>query len=53
MHAQSVAAALAANRRRLSLVDCVSFTVCRRLNIDRVSAFDPHFDEQGFLPPLA
>lgn len=51
MHAQGVAAVLAASRRRLSLVDCVSFTLCRLLNVERVFAFDPHFDEQGFLPP--
>jgi predicted nucleic acid-binding protein len=52
-HEMGVAAVLTANRRRLSLVDCVSFTVCRRLNIARVFAFDPHFAEQGFLPPYA
>lgn len=51
LHAQGVSAVLTANRRRLSLVDCVSFVVCRRLSIDRVFAFDPHFSEQGFLPP--
>ncbi len=50
LHATGIAAVLAANRRRLSLVDCVSFSVCRRLSIEHVFAFDPHFDEQGFLP---
>jgi len=39
---------LIAARRRLSLVDCVSFEVMRRLRIDRVFCFDPHFAEQGF-----
>lgn len=51
LHNTGMAALLAADRRHLSLVDCVSFSVCRRLNIERVFAFDEHFTEQGFLPP--
>ena len=51
LHEMGIAAVLAANRRRLSLGDCISFAVCRQLHIARVFAFDPHFDEQGFLPP--
>ena len=47
-HRTGVAAVFAASRRRLSLVDCVSFEVMRRLGITRVFCFDPHFDEQGF-----
>lgn len=47
-HRAGVAAVLAASRRRLSLVDCVSFEVMRRLGIHRVFCFDPHFKEQGF-----
>jgi uncharacterized protein len=39
---------LAAARRNLSLVDCVSFELMRRLGIRRVFCFDPHFAEQGF-----
>jgi len=52
-HRAGVAAVLAASRRRLSLVDCVSFEVMRRLGIPRVFCFDPHFEEQGFecIPP--
>jgi uncharacterized protein len=41
-------ALLAAGRRRLSLVDCVSFTVMRRLGIRDYLGLDPHFEEQGF-----
>ena len=48
IHLASVTALLTANRRQLSLVDCVSFEVCRRLNIHNVFAFDQHFEEQGF-----
>jgi predicted nucleic acid-binding protein len=48
VHASAVAALLAANRRQLSLVDCVSFVTMRRLSVTRAFAFDPHFAEQGF-----
>lgn len=48
IHDAAVAAVLAANRRQLSLVDCVSFEVMRRLGIRPVFAFDPHFAEYGF-----
>lgn len=48
LYQTSVAAVLAANRRRLSLVDCVSFAVCWQRNIQQVFAFDHHFTEQGF-----
>ncbi len=41
-------ALLAANRRQLSLVDCVSFVVCRQRQLEQVFAFDTHFSEQGF-----
>lgn len=44
----SVSALLAAGRRRLSLVDCVSFAVMRRLRIRDYLGLDPHFEEQGF-----
>ena len=52
-HRAGVAAVLAASRRRLSLVDCVSFEVMRRLGVHRVFCFDSHFEEQGFecIPP--
>lgn len=46
----SLAALLIANRRHLSLVDCTSFQVLRRLGLRSVLAFDHHFEEQGFEP---
>jgi predicted nucleic acid-binding protein len=48
MHRAGVSALLAASRRNLSLVDCVSFEVMRTLGIRTVFTFDPHFREQGF-----
>ncbi len=47
-HDAGVGAVLAASRRQLSLVDCVSFEVMRRLGLNRAFCFDSHFDEQGF-----
>ncbi len=47
-HRSAVSALLAASRRKLSLVDCVSFEIMRALGIKTVFAFDPHFSEQGF-----
>lgn len=49
-----VAAVLTAGRKRLSLVDCVSFTVMRELGVRRALTLDGHFAEQGFevRPPL-
>jgi predicted nucleic acid-binding protein len=48
-HQAGVSALLAADRRGLSLVDCVSFEVMRNLGIREVFGFDPHFKEQGFV----
>ena len=48
IHKSGVSALLAASRRRLSLVDCVSFETMRTLGIKTVFAFDLHFAEQGF-----
>jgi predicted nucleic acid-binding protein len=47
-HKSGVSALLAASKRRLSLVDCISFEVMRNLAIKTIFAFDPHFAEQGF-----
>jgi uncharacterized protein len=47
-HKSGISALLAATRRKLSLVDCVSFEIMRILGIKTVFAFDPHFAEQGF-----
>ena len=48
IHRAGVSALLAASKRKLSLVDCVSFETMRSLGAKRVFAFDPHFTEQGF-----
>ena len=36
------------NKRRLSLVDAVSFVTMRRRHVDEAFAFDPHDEEEGF-----
>ena len=48
MHNIGMSFMLTANRRQLSLVDCVSFATMRELGIEHYFAFDQHFDEQGF-----
>lgn len=48
LHAQGVAFLLATKRRKVSLVDCMSFVVMRHFGIDAAFAFDQHFAEQGF-----
>jgi len=48
LHERGIGGALAARRRDLSLVDCVSFEVMRHRGIRKVFAFDKHFEEQGF-----
>jgi len=48
LHQVGIASVLAAARRRLSLVDCVSFEIMRRLGIKTAFVFDHHFEEQGF-----
>jgi predicted nucleic acid-binding protein len=48
LHRAGVSAVLTANRRDLSLVDCVSFAVMRQLGLSQAFAFDAHFGEQGF-----
>ena len=46
--AEAAAALLVADRRQLSLVDCVSFVLMRKLGITRALAWDNHFEGQGF-----
>ena len=48
LHRAAMTALLTAQRRELSLVDCVSFEVMRRLGVDRAFAFDRHFRQQKF-----
>ena len=48
IHKAAVSGLLAATRRKLSLVDCTSFEVMRRLGVRKTFVFDPHFKEQGF-----
>jgi len=48
VHRLGIAALLAAERRNLSLVDCVSFEVMRDSGIKSAFAFDDHFRKYGF-----
>lgn len=45
LHRLGMAMLMAANRRQLSLVDCVSFAVCQQSKVRTVFAFDAHFTE--------
>lgn len=47
-HRGAVQALLAADRQRLSLVDCSSFVVMRRLGLRVAFTFDEDFERQGF-----
>ena len=47
-HKAAVEAVLAAGKKKLSLVDCVSFQVMREVGVRTVFCFDRHFGEQGF-----
>ena len=49
-HRSAMAAFLTAGRRDLSLVDCVSFVIMRRLDVKLAFAFDQDFQDQGFEP---
>jgi uncharacterized protein len=48
LHEKGLGGVLAAHRRDLSLVDCVSFEVMRQRGIRQAFAFDKHFEEQAF-----
>ena len=48
VHAAATSAMLAANQRALSLVDCVSFEIMRRMGLHTAFAFNQHFADQGF-----
>jgi len=47
-HDQALAALLAAGKRDLTLVDCASFVLMRRLGVRTVLTVDRHFAGQGF-----
>ena len=47
-HQAAAGAVLAAGRKKLSLVDCVSFESMRRHGVHAVFCYDRHFREQGF-----
>jgi predicted nucleic acid-binding protein len=47
-HQAGVEALLTAARRKLSLVDCISFQTMREHGSQTAFCFDPHFREQGF-----
>ncbi len=49
IHRRGEAALLAAQRKRLSLVDCISFVVMHEAGIPEAFTFDRHFAEQGFI----
>lgn len=48
MHRAAMAILLAAGRKKLSLVDCVSFEAMRSGGISTAFTLDRHFREQGF-----
>lgn len=48
IHSAATGTLLAANRKKLSLVDCISFEVMRLTSIKCAFTFDNHFKEQGF-----
>ena len=49
IHMQGTSALLVANRRNLSLVDCISFEIMRQIGLDAAFTLDVHFREQGFI----
>jgi predicted nucleic acid-binding protein len=48
VHESGLDLLLERNQRRLSLVDVVSFLTIHENRIERVFAFDRHFDQEGF-----
>ena len=48
-HRAGMEAVLAATRRNLSLVDCISFQTMRARGVRTAFCFDAHFREQGFV----
>lgn len=50
-HERAMQRLLTNDRRKLSLVDCVSFEVMEAKGIRSALAFDKHFEEQGYASP--
>jgi predicted nucleic acid-binding protein len=48
-HRSGMEAVLAASRKKLSLVDCMSFQTMRSCGVRTAFSFDAHFREQGFV----
>jgi uncharacterized protein len=53
VHDQAVKRLRSTGRRKLSLVDAVSFVVMKARDVSDAFAFDPHFEQAGFrvVPP--
>jgi predicted nucleic acid-binding protein len=49
VHLAAMGTMLAAARKKLSLVDCVSFEIMRLFGITAAFTLDRHFKEQGFI----
>jgi predicted nucleic acid-binding protein len=49
VHHAAMGIMLAALRKKLSLVDCVSFEIMRLLEVTTAFTLDRHFKEQGFI----
>jgi predicted nucleic acid-binding protein len=53
-HQRAMQRLLSSQRRKLSLVDCVSFEIIEMKKLDYAFAFDEHFEQEGIpvvLPP--
>jgi uncharacterized protein len=50
-HQTAVEMTITTGRRKLSLVDCVSFAIMREHGVSEAFCFDSHFAEQGFRSP--
>jgi uncharacterized protein len=48
LHRLGIASLLAVGKRKLSLVDCVSFEIMRELGLTHAFTFDAHYRGQGF-----
>jgi predicted nucleic acid-binding protein len=49
LHEAGLDLLLGRRARRLSLVDAVSFVTMRQRTLEEAFAFDPHFEQEGFV----